>query len=293
MASEVQVIAVDGPPELSTMVRTELDHLERRWSRFLADSDVARLNTAAGRATAVHDDTVVLVATMVEAWRLTAGAFDPSVLPALVRSGYASSIDDPRQVTLLPSGELHMLGLGDVEVDVEQCTVRLPPGITIDPGGIGKGLAADLIVARLLAAGTAGALVSIGGDLSMAGRAPHLDGWFVAVERPDPQAGDLGVLAVSGGGVATSSTRSRRWTHDGRIHHHLIDPATGTDAATDLTSVTVVAPTAWLAEAHATAALLAGSTRAVERLMAHHLSGIATDRSGRVHRTPDMAGCLP
>lgn len=289
MASDVQVIVVDGTPELGTMASALIEHLEQRWSRFLPDSDISRLNAAGGRPVVVHPDTLTLVATMVEAWRLTAGRYDPTVLPALVRSGYASSIEDPRRITILPGGELRTVGPADIVIDAERSTVTLPVGITLDPGGIGKGLAADIVVARLLDAGVAGALVSIGGDMAMAGRSPHPDGWLVAVEHVEHDAPDLGTVAVSGGGVATSSTRSRRWIHDGIEHHHLIDPRTGSQAATDLAAVTVIAPSAWLAEAHATAALLVGSDLALDHLRAHDLTGLTIGLDGQVRHTSDLA----
>lgn len=289
MASDVQVIVVDGPPSLGALAAVRIERLEQRWSRFLPDSDISRLNAAGGRPVVVHADTLTLVATMIEAWRLTAGRFDPTVLPALVRSGYAASIEDPHRVTILPGGQLRTVGLADVVIDAEALTVALPGGITLDPGGIGKGLAADIVVAGLLDAGAAGALVSVGGDMAMAGRPPHPDGWPVTFEHAERDLADLGTGAVSGGGVATSSTRSRRWVHDGVERHHLVDPRTGTQATTDLASVTVVAPTAWLAEAHATAALLVGSDLALDHLRAHDLTGITIGLDGRIRTTSDLA----
>ena len=83
--------------------------------------------------------------------------------------------------------------------------------------------------------------------------------WRVDIERADPTGTPLCHATIDHGGVATSSTRSRRWTHDGKVHHHAIDPATGEQSATDLAAVTVFAATGWQAEAFATAALLAGS----------------------------------
>lgn len=181
--------------------------------------------------------------------------------------------------------------LADIEIDRFASTVRLPAGLAIDAGGIGKGLAADLAVAHLLRAGGVGAMVSIGGDISMGGRAPA-GGWNVLVERPrrEQQVGGLvGTIAVSGGGVSTSSTTSRRWQHEGSTRHHIIDPWTGAPSATDLSSVTVVARSGWLAEAHATAAMLAGSEQVIDYLDRHELSGLAVAADDRVLATDDLA----
>ena len=298
MASEVHLVTIadDDGVEPTWWAGTVdlLDHLEARWSRFLPTSDVSRLNLACGQPVQVDPATVTLVTTMIEAWRATGHRFDPTTLPALVAAGYVASIDDPRCVTILPSGRVHVGGfdeadptLDDIDVDVAANTVRLPVGLAIDPGGIGKGLAADLAVAHALRSGAAGSMISIGGDISMGGRAPE-GGWIVHVEHPDRDRRLIGSLAVSSGGVATSSIRSRRWRHDGDERHHVIDPSSGAPSGTDLSAVTVIARSGWLAEAHATGAILAGSAHVIEYLDVRELSGLAVTADGRVVTTGDL-----
>jgi thiamine biosynthesis lipoprotein len=293
MASDAHVIVItgdDGPSgdQLGTHARRLLDHLERRWSRFLPDSDITRLNLAEGRPVSVDVDTVTLLRAMVDGWRLTDGRFDPTVLPALIAAGYRASVDDPRRFTAVPDGDLCAGGLSSVHIDVADLSVSVPRECVLDPGGIGKGLAADLTAARLIEAGASGALVSVGGDLAAAGLAPSPEGWLVNVEQPEPSLGNLCTLAVSGGGVATSSTRSRRWTSGGLTHHHHIDPATGVESTTDLAAVTVIARCGWLAEVHATAAMLSGRAGVVQYLDRHDLSGIALGDDGSVLVTSDL-----
>ncbi len=301
MASELQLALVGEPPGPAWWRSTVdlLDHLEARWSRFLPDSDISRLNVAAGHPVQVDPTTITLLTAMTEAWHATEQRFDPSTLRALMAAGYRSSIDDPRRVTLLPPGGALLAGphvghvsggptLDHVEIDPHSCTVRLPAGLSVDAGGIGKGLAADLAVADALRSGAEGVLVSIGGDLSMGGRPPD-GGWIVAIEQPELERGTLGSVAVPGGGVATSSTRSRRWQRFGRPRHHVIDPWTGEPSTTDLSSVTVLARSGWLAEVHATAAILAGRSQVVEYLDRHELSGLAVADDHRVLTTDDLA----
>ena len=136
--------------------------------------------------------------------------------------------------------------MGEIDVDPDR-TSTVPAGVVVDAGGIGKGLAADLTVAKLLADGAHGALVGIGGDLAMAGtpRCRRMAGH----PQNSPTRRRPCTLAVSGGGVATSSTRSRRWTIGGQSRHHVIDPAAGASSTTDLATVTVIARSGWLAEA--------------------------------------------
>jgi thiamine biosynthesis lipoprotein len=286
MASDVHLIGVGASDAALDDALDHLALLERRWSRFLPDSDVSRINSAHGTPVAVDDVTLVLLSAMVDAWRATAGAYDPTVLHALVEHGYARSIVDPERCTVLDDRAAGTLA--DLEIEHDAGMVRLPSGLALDPGGIGKGLAADLAVSRLLRQGARGALVGIGGDMAMAGVGPHEGGWSVAVEQPDDTRDVLCTFMVSGGGVATSSTRSRRWWHAGSEQHHLIDPRPRAPARADLASVTVVARTGWEAEAYATAALLAGSAGAIGVLARNRTSGIAVALDGAVTTTDDL-----
>lgn len=305
MASELQVIAVDPPERAIEDAFAYLARLEQRWSRFLPHSDITRLNQAGGRPVVVEHETVVLIFTMVEAWRITAGGYDPTLLHALEASGYldhnvrggrraGSNVIDAmaaRSAEILPDRAVRTLPYGspqDIEVDAQRRTVRLPAGMALDPGGIGKGLAADLAFARLVAGGCAGALVSVGGDMAMGGVTPTEPGWLVEVEHAEQADGVLTTLAVSGGGVATSSTRSRRWHHQGVERHHHLDPRSGEPSCTDLAAVTVVARSGWLAEAHATAALGRDSHDVLAYLDGHGLDGLAITSTGAVLRTEHL-----
>lgn len=304
MASRLHIITVvdeHGEPGVSldeTMDAAvlHLEHLERIWSRFVPTSDISRINRLgdAGGTVEVDPATLTLLATMLDGTERTAGRFDPTVLRAAIAEGYdASTTDRAIRTSIAPRGRCSA-SLYDLVLDPVTNTVTVPPGLVLDPGGIGKGLAADLTVARLLATGGVdGALVAIGGDLAMAGVPVHPAGWLVDVEHPDPDSGLLCSLAVSGGGVATSSVRSRRWMRGGHVRHHQIDPRTAACSTTDLTAVTVVAPAGWLAEVHATAALAAGIDGAIDHLRGHGLSGIAvaeTSAGEQAWTTPDLDG---
>lgn len=291
MASDLHVITVGDAArcdEAISAALAQLDHYERCWSRFIATSDISRINRSHGGGLAVDDATLTLLTVMANGHRLTNGRFDPTVLPALAASGYAASKLDPTAVSQFATVDGAAPSVTDVVLDVTAGMVHVPAGLTLDAGGIGKGLAADLIVAQLLHAGLDGALVSIGGDMAMAGISPDPAGWLVTVEQPDDHDSALCELAVSAGGVATSSTRSRRWHHDGAERHHHIDPATSQPSTTDLAAVTVIAGNGWMAEVHATAALSCGSAGVLAHLAAHGLSGIAVDLHGQVLRTPDL-----
>ena len=269
----VLVAAPEGVDDvLAGLARERVELLEQCWSRFRPDSELSLLNARAGSGPiAVSDDLLMLVQRMRAAWLLSDGLFDPTVLTSMNALGYdadfatvtarsAASIAD---VTVAASP-----GMSGVTIDGS--TVALPAGVGLDPGAIGKGLAADVIATELHAAGATGVLVNLGGDLSLAGEADSA--WSIGVEDERRPADDddrvLRVLEFPEGtervGVATSTTLKRRWAQGRR--HHVIDPRTGTMSTSDLVQVTVVASTAWEAEVTATTALLLPSAQAARWL---------------------------
>jgi len=286
MGSDAEVIVV-GDPSLVERAVARIHELEARWSRFLGDSEVSRLNRSAGERVTVSSDTVLLVRRAVEAWRLSGGSVDPTVLGDLLRAGYHRSFGDLRA-----SGAprpLSRLVRGVESIEIDGSTVRLPAGVGFDPGGIGKGLAADLVLGALLDAGAEGACVNLGGDLRVAGRPPDGHAWTVAVEHPG-RTKPLVRVGLHDGAVATSTTLLRRWGGGPGAHrHHLIDPATGQPSSSDLELVTVVAGTAWRAEVLAKAVLLRGSAHPFDILGGSGAEAVAVADDGRVLTSPGFA----
>jgi FAD:protein FMN transferase len=257
MGSDAHVIVVGGPGRLVGRARHRLEELERRWSRFLPGSEVTRLNRRAGHPVAVSSDTRLLVRRALEGHALTAGAFDPTLLGAVMRAGYDRSFEELHDASGRRAPlSLLRTGADEIELDEVAGTVCLPRRVGFDPGGLGKGLAADLVVEELRSCGAAGACVNVGGDLRVSGTAPDGRAWRVEVE--DPLGGDpLAILAVVEGAVATSSRLRRRWVGaDGDERHHLIDPRLGQPAATPNVAATVVSAHGWRAEILAKAVLL-------------------------------------
>jgi thiamine biosynthesis lipoprotein len=289
--------AVADGEELVDDAVAEIDRLERRWSRFRSDSEVSRLNAEAGRAVVVAPETVDLVERAVLAWHRTGGRFDPTVLPAVVAAGYDRSFDELRAAGVVPvegtRTDLRAVTPGPasgaslaahVRTDRRAGTVTLPRGGSLDLGGIGKGRAADLVVERLLTRGAAGACVNLGGDVRVAGGAPHPSGWAVAVADPFRPDEDLTVVVLADGAVATSARTRRQWVRDGVAGHHLIDPATGRPAAGGLAAVTVVAPTAAEAEVAAKAAFVAGREGAGDVVDVLGLAALVVADDGSLER---------
>lgn len=303
MGTDVSIVVVgEDAPDPGPIAADLLERLEARWSRFRPASELSRLNAAGGAWTVVSPETSELVARAIDAWRDTNGRFDPTVLPALVAAGYdrdfASVSSDGRDAadpagTGDPAGPAGTPprpspGCAGIERDATVGAIRLPPGVALDLGGIGKGRAADLVARALLDAGARGVLADLGGDVRVVGEPPRPEGWLVEVDDP-LGTGATGRLSLTSGAIATSTRLRRAWTRGGRARHHLIDPRTGEPAATGLASVTVVAGSACRAEVLAKAAFVAGPQDGPALLADAGVTGLFVHDDGRVEDLPGLA----
>ena len=250
---------------------------ERRWSRFLPTSELSRLNAAAGRPVRLDPHTFELISAAVSCWYLTGGLFDPTVEPAMRAAGYDRSFERASLVQTTPAPAP---GCAGIVLDDALATVTLPEGVALDLGGIAKGHTADLVVEAMLAAGASGAVANLGGDVRVGG-APDGPAWSVGVADPFVHDARAVVIHCAAGAVATSSVVRRAWRGRHGTLHHVIDPARGAPAATDLAAVTVVAGTAAWAEVTAKTALIAGTRGAAQVVRAAGATGLVVDLDGR------------
>jgi thiamine biosynthesis lipoprotein ApbE len=146
-----------------------------------------------------------------------------------------------------------------IELDRDRATLRIPPGMQLDLGATAKAWAADRAAKAVYEATGSGVLVSLGGDISTAGPAPT-GGWRVHVTDDHRSAADAPgqTISVADGGLATSSTTVRRWRHEGRTMHHILDPATGSPVREVWRTVSVAAIDCADANIAATAAIVRG-----------------------------------
>jgi FAD:protein FMN transferase len=237
-------------PSAWERVRSEITAMGAACDRFRADSEVSRVNVAEGRPVAVS-------ALFAETLRLalavaaeTGGAVDPTVGSALIALGHDGAG--------VPPGPPRPAA-GWPVVELTGRTVRLPRGVTLDLGATAKALAADRAASRAAADTGCGVLVGLGGDIAVAGPGPD-GGWRVRVcddHRAGPSApGET--VAITEGGLATSSLTVRRWRRGGRWLHHIIDPATGAPAGEHWRTVSVAAASCLDANAASTAAMVKG-----------------------------------
>ncbi len=285
MGGALHIVVLDGPPGLIESAALRVTELERRWTRFSPTSELSRLSACAGTPTFVSPETAYLVSRACAAWDRTGGAFDPTVHDSVIALGYDTDLATVRQriSRTAPTVPAPAPGCTGIEVDVASGYVWLPADVRIDPGGIGKGLAADLVAAAIVAAGATGALVNIGGDLRATGQAPS-GGWRIGIEDPHQTKRHLTTLSIEDGAVATSSGLKRRWaTADGWVHH-LVDPRTGRPVAEPFDSITVVSNDAWWAEAMTKALMVTPVAEWSALLTDEHVLAVRPDGSIVSHR---------
>ena len=257
----VVLLGAAAPPV--EQVLGQLASLEATLSRFRPDAKLTRLGAGEGRPTLVSHPTTMLIERSVWAWERTGGRFDPTVLHAVRAAGYDRSFDELPEISTLDAAALPP-GCGGIEVDPLIDLVRLPVGVAVDPGGIGKGLAADLVATAAVDLGADGAMVSLGGDLRVAGE-PPVEGWEIELDHHVTSPARINLRS---GAIATSSTLRRRWTTSEGVAHHVIDPRTGRPSTGPLVACSVLAAEAWWAEALATALLVGwGDPRADDELL--------------------------
>jgi thiamine biosynthesis lipoprotein len=258
----VRVSERGGLRRARAAIEYELDAIDRACSRFRSDSELARLNASAGRAVPASPRLIEAVEVALRAAELTGGDVDPTVGRALELAGY----DRDWRLLAAPRGEPEcrraltaraLAGWRTVTLDRASSSIRVHSGIRLDLGATAKAWAADRAARAAAEAAACGVLVSVGGDIATSGPAPS-GGWLIRVtddHRSDPSAPGQ-TISIRSGGLATSSTAVRRWSHTGSTMHHIIDPGTGAPVRATWRTVSVAAASCTEANIATTAALV-------------------------------------
>jgi thiamine biosynthesis lipoprotein len=192
---------------LTEFAARELSLMERRWSRFLPTSELSRLNGAAGKPVIVSADTFSVIKSAVDAWEHTDGLFDPTIHDALCATGYDRTFAEAVARNDHPGTAAPTPGCSGIEFDPSLCAVRLPKGVHLDLGGIGKGAAA--ISWSVVARGRRRRRVrQRRRDIRVEGRPPTNAGWVIELAFGQEHHRRV---ALSAGAVCTSTRTKRRW----------------------------------------------------------------------------------
>ena len=256
----------------------EVRRIERKFSRYLGDSIVSRINAAAGLAPVPCDDeTWALLGYADALYKSSDGLFDIS--SGVLRRAWNFKVARvPTEAELAPLRRL----IGWPRVERAAQAVRLPDaGMEIDFGGFGKEYAADRAGAILASEGTRHGYVNLAGDMRVLGPRPDGQPWMIGIQDPRRKDQVIATVPIGRGGLATSGDYERFFEIDGRRYCHVLDPHTGMPV-THWRTVSVMAPLAVVAGNCTTIAMLkeAGGLAFLE---ASGMDYLAVDQHGETH----------
>jgi thiamine biosynthesis lipoprotein len=257
-------VAVTDPEALAparAVLARELEAIDLACSRFRSDSELVRLNAASGTEVEVSKLLLEAVRVALHAAEASGGLVDPTVANTMRLAGY----DRPMTVVRARDGRLfrpsfeRAAGWRTIQLDESRRTVRAPKGVELDLGATAKALAADRAAHAASGMTVAGVLVSLGGDIAVAGEPPP-GGWSIrlADDHAAPLDAPGPAVSVYSGGLASSGTTVRRWATAGGELHHIVDPRTGRPTNSPWRTVTVAAASCVDANTASTAALVLG-----------------------------------
>lgn len=275
----------DGTEELYEAMFQRLDELEHMFSVNLQDSDISRINNAAGiEGVEVPVEVIDVLETACKIAQETGGAFDPTIGP-LVRLWDIGG-ENPRVPSELEiQSALPLVDWTAVKIDRENCTVFLSkPGMALDLGGIVKGYAADQLVKIAARANVSQALFDLGGNVYAYGTKQDGSPWRVGIKNPqNPAAKPIIRLDVENKSVVTSGVYERFFEKGGMRYHHILDTNTGFPMDNGVLSVSIVSENSMLADALSTSAFILGVEAGLELVEKQPAEAIFVMDDGSVH----------
>lgn len=260
----------------------EVKRLEQMLSTWISDSELSKVNAAAGRsAVRVSLETMVLVRKSLQVAEMTDGAFNIAIGPAVDAWNISA---EPRLPTTTELAALKpLVDLQKVHTDVWERTIQLEqPGMRIDVGGIGKGYAADQVVTVMKKAGAAAGVVALSGDIKTFGRLPEGGAFRVGIRHPRKDGEIVAELDLQDEAISTAGDYERFFDKDGVRYHHILDPQT-LQPARGCQSVSVVAKEGLWADGLDTGIFVLGAERGMELVeQLEDVEAVIVDAHGRV-----------
>ncbi len=265
-------------PEAAELVVNLFAEWDERFSRFKPESELSRVNAAAGVSVAVSEPMFAMLAAAIDAARATDGLFDPLLGHRMVALGYDRTYAQlPERRAGVPVDAWQPGAWRAIVLDPMRSTVIIPAGTGLDFGGIAKGMAVDAALRLLVDAGLPFASVNAGGDMAVHGTPTGMRSWPIAIELGP---GRDRVVTLPSGALATSSVLRRRWRTNGTERHHLLDPRTGLPSASGVMQASVAAATCRQAEVAAKAALVSGLAAGTDFCERHGLAALLLTDDG-------------
>jgi thiamine biosynthesis lipoprotein len=263
--------------------QAEIEKLESEWSVTDTGSEIYKINHSNGTPVTVSEDTAEIIRFALDMADETGGALEPTIYPVLRAWGFTADenrIPDQAELNTL----LQYVDYRRVEADGRQ--IRLPEGMEMDLGAVGKGYAGDLAAEVLKKEGITSALLNIGGNIQAVGSKTDGDDWRIGIRNPFGE-GYVGVLKESDCAVVTSGNYERYFIgEDGKEYGHIIDPETGYPVDNELASVTIIAKEGKMGDALSTSMFVKGVSGAEDYWRNHRdFDMILITKDGQIRLT--------
>lgn len=263
--------------EAANAAMREVKRIEAKYSRYLENSVVSKINRAAGGAPVDIDaETAQLLAYADVCFQQSGGLFD--ITSGILRRAWNFKADRPPSTDAI-APLLPLIGWPRVVHTPTEVSLA-EAGMEIDFGGFGKEYAADRAAAVLLSHGLHHAFVNLGGDVVVTGPQANGESWNLGVRHPRHAEAMMATLPIASGAIATSGDYERFLEFEGRRYSHILDPRTG-EAVAGWQSVSVLAPSCLVAGSISTIAMLKGSDRAKTWLDQSGCDYLAVDATGK------------
>ncbi|MFT4556907.1 MAG: FAD:protein FMN transferase [Planctomycetales bacterium] len=253
---------------LQSNVDQALNQLEDQMSTWRPDSELSRFNSSASTDwIPVSHDTAFVVSQAKRIWKISDGAFDPTVAPLIKLWHFA---EDAGEQTLPSDADVEQaraaIGFAEIDVRLDPPALRKKrPELQLNLSAIAKGYAVDVVSKLLTDRVPGGHLVEIGGEMRSIGRKADGSSWTAGIETPDALPRQIhAALRLDDQSLATSGDYRNYFEVAGQRYSHTIDPATGRPVTHNLTSVSVLAEDCLTADALATAIEVLGPERGME-----------------------------
>ncbi len=275
--------------DAATVAAKSIGELENLISWRVDDSDIARLNEAAGSDwTKLDPKTIALLQKTLDVSEKSGGALDPTILPI------SSMWDFGGSNQRVPSKEeiqkyIKYVDYRNLRLNLTESSASLKNHyMAVDLGAVGKGAACDEAVAAYKSVGAQSGIVAVGGSVGVFGTKPDGAPWHIAVRDPnsnEDQGAAMGTVDLTSGYISTSGTYEKNFTENGVTYHHLLNPKTGYPENNGLLSVTVVCDNGALSDALSTACFILGRENGMKLLEQYNAGGIFIDTNNKVYRS--------
>ncbi|RAP38167.1 FAD:protein FMN transferase ApbE [Candidatus Marinamargulisbacteria bacterium SCGC AAA071-K20] len=249
-------------------ITKRLEAINQSMSTYSPTSEISRFNALSEDAMmTVSQDFYDVLDTSKMLYKLTDGAWDPTIKPLVDRWGFSEKVEEFTWPSQYEITELKKeLGFDFVQLIPPNKLKKNRKNIFLDLSSIAKGYGVDAIIEILKTYAVSGTMVEIGGEVRVFGLKPDIEPWKVGLNSPDSEASKYDVskvVVLKNKAVATSGDYRNFKTYKGKRYSHIIDPRTGFPVSHSLSSVSVIAPTCMFADALATACLVLGEKKAI------------------------------